>query len=103
MFGFHIHPPTYKFLAKYEYIQRGSEYLVENFNLLLLGAIPMNCKNDFSPKNSDGIWLFLIQFSKSQIIKKQDFSKFYGISVYWKIITQPIIISIIVDKIDSSI
>ena len=27
LFGFHIHPPTYKFLAKYEYIQRGSEYL----------------------------------------------------------------------------
>ena len=51
MFGFHIHPPTYKFLAKYEYIQRGSEYLVKNINLLLLCVNPMNCKTNFSPKS----------------------------------------------------
>ena len=42
----------YKKLQK---LERGSEYLVENFILLLLGANPMNCKINFFPKISDGI------------------------------------------------
>ena len=45
-----IHPPTYMFLTKYEYILRGSEYLVKNINLLLLCANPMDCQINFSPK-----------------------------------------------------
>ena len=43
------------YYKKLQKLERGSEYLVENFILLLLGANPMNCKINFSPKISDGI------------------------------------------------